>query len=76
MSTTAEIETAIERLPASEREALEARLLTRRFGLAALDEAERAELLASLDTAEAEIRAGNSHSAEELRKAVRQWAGK
>jgi hypothetical protein len=44
------IEQAIERLTAVEREALESRLLTRRFGLEALDDQERTELLASLDT--------------------------
>jgi hypothetical protein len=76
MSTTAEIETAIERLPTIEREALEVRLLTRRFGLDALDDAERAELLDSLDAAEREISIGDSHSAGELRDAVRQWAGR
>jgi hypothetical protein len=76
MSTTAEIETAIERLPAIEREALEARLLTRRFGLDALNDDERAELLESLDTADREIAAGDSHSGDDLRKAVRQWAGR
>ena len=46
MSTLAEIESAIERLPVAEREALEGRLLSRRFGLDALDAAERAALLA------------------------------
>lgn len=76
MSTTAEIETAIERLPAIEREALEVRLLTRRFGLDSLEDAARAELLDSLDTAEHEISVGDSHSAGELREAVRRWAGR
>ena len=76
MSTVAEIETALGQLPAAEREALETRLLARRFGLASLDEDERAELLASLDAAEREIDAGQGHSAAELRQAVRAWAGK
>jgi len=76
MSTAAEIEVAIEHLPAAEREALEARLLARRFGLAALIDDERATLLASLDAAEQEIDSGRSHSAHELRSAVRAWAGR
>jgi hypothetical protein len=76
MSTVAEIENAIQLLPAVEREALESRLLVRRFGLDALDENERAELLASLDEAEREIDAGRFHSAAELRQAVRSWAGR
>ena len=76
MSTLAEIENAIGLLPAAEREALESRLLSQRFGLEALDNGERAELLASLDAAEREIDAGRSHSADELRHAVRTWAGR
>ena len=52
MSTLAEIESAIEHLPVVEREALESRLLSRRFGLNALDAAEHAALIASLDAAE------------------------
>ena len=76
MSTLAEIENAIGLLPAAEREALESRLLSQRFGLEALDNGERAELLASLDAAEREIDAGISHSADELRRAVRTWAGR
>ena len=48
MSTVTEIEEAIERLPAADREALENRLITRRFGLDALDDQQRADLLASL----------------------------
>lgn len=75
MSTAAEIESAIEKLSATEREALEARWLSRRFGLDALEDAESAKLLASLDAAEQEIDEGHSHSADELRKAVREWAG-
>ena len=62
MSTTAEIEQAIERLPVVERESLENRLLSRRFGLDTLDAAERTELLASLDEAEREIDAGRASS--------------
>lgn len=76
MSTVEAIEQAIERLTAVEREALESRLLTRRFGLDALDEHERTGLLASLDQAERDIAEGRSHTADELRTAVRSWTGK
>jgi hypothetical protein len=75
MSTVPEIENAIERLPDSDREALEARLLARRFGLDALDDGERSELLESLDAAEREIDAGHFHTADELREAGRVWTG-
>ena len=53
-----QIEEAIQKLPATEREALESRLLARRFGLNALSEAERAGLTASLDEAERDIDEG------------------
>jgi hypothetical protein len=76
MSTVAEIENAIQLLPTVEREALESRLMARRFGLDALDENERTELLASLDEAEREIDEGRFHSAHDLRQAVRSWAGR
>ena len=76
MSTVAEIQNAIELLPAPDREALESRLLARRFGLDALGEDERAELLASLDAAEREMDGGQVHSGDELREAVRTWAGR
>ena len=76
MSTIAEIESAIERLPVAEREALEGRLLSRRFGLDALDAVERAALLASLDEAEREIDGGRGLSADDLRRDVRAWAGR
>jgi hypothetical protein len=75
MSTVSEIEEAIGRLPATEREALESRLFSRRFGLDALDDEQRAELTASLDEAEREIGEGRVFSADELRQAVRSWAG-
>ena len=55
-----QIEQAIERLPAAEREALESRLLARRCGLDALNEKEQAELLASLDEAERDIDEGRT----------------
>ena len=76
MSTIAEIQNAIELLPPPDREALESRLLARRFGLDALGEDERAELLASLDAAECEMDGGEFHSSDDLREAVRTWAGR
>lgn len=76
MSTPAEIEQAIERLPVAERESLENRLLSRRFGLDTMTETERAELLASLDEAERDLDEGRGLSADDLRQAVRSWAGR
>jgi hypothetical protein len=76
MSTVSEIENAIDHLPAAEREALESRLLSRRFGLDALAATERAELLTSLDEAEREIDSGHGLSGDDLRRDVRAWAGK
>jgi len=71
-----QIEEAIEGLPASDRDALESRLLARRFGLDALNEAERAELIASLDEAERDIDQGRTYNGDQLRQAVRSWLGK
>ena len=76
MSTLAEVEKAIDGLPRGEREALESRLFARRFGLDAMSADDRAQLLASLDEAEHEIDSGRGVSAEELRQAVRSWAGR
>lgn len=76
MSTVAEIEKAIDGLPTGDREALESRLLARRFGMDAMSAAERAELLASLDEAEREIDSGRGVSADELRQSVRLWVGR
>jgi len=73
MSTVEAIEQAIDRLTASERETLESRLLTRRFGLDALDDHQRTELLASLDEGERDIDEGRVHTGEELRRSVRSW---
>ena len=70
------IQQAIDKLPAAEREMLETRLLAQRFGLDAMETVERAELLASLDEAESEIDAGRGFSADDLRRAVRTWAGR
>lgn len=71
-----QIEQAIEQLPAAERDDLESRLLARRFGLDALSEAERAELVASLDEAERDIDEGRTYNGDQLRQAVRSWLGK
>ncbi len=76
MSSLVEIENAIAHLGEGEREALETRLLAHRFGLDALATEERAELFASLDEAEREIDAGHGHTADELRRDVRRWAGR
>jgi len=76
MSTVIEIEEAIGRLSEAEREALESRIFSRRFGLDALDDQQRAELFSSLDEADREIDEGHGCSPEELRKAVRSWAGR
>jgi hypothetical protein len=75
VSTVEDIEQAIERLPRAEREVLEAHLLARRFGLGSLGEEERAELLKSLEEADRDIDEGRSHTANELRQAVRSWTG-
>lgn len=71
-----QIEQAIESLSAAEREALESRLFARRFGLDALSEAERAELIGSLDEAERDIDQGRTYNGDQLRHAVRSWLGK
>jgi hypothetical protein len=71
-----QIEQAIAQLPAAEREALESRLLARRCGLDALDEAERNELIASVDQAEQDIDQGRTYNGDQLRQAVRSWLGK
>jgi hypothetical protein len=76
MMSIEQIEQAIENLPAAERDALESRLLARRCGLDALSEAERAELMASLDEAERDIDQGRTYNGDQLRHAVRSWVGK
>ena len=75
MSTVQEIEAALARLPAAEREVFESRLLARRFGLDALESEEYRKLLASLDEAEQEIDAGRGVTAESLRQKIGTWAG-
>lgn len=76
MSTLQEIEAALARSPAAEREAFESRLLARRFGLGALASDEYRDLLASLDEAEQDIDAGRGITAESLRQKIATWAGK
>jgi len=76
VSTVPEIEAAIERLPALEREAFESRIMARQCGLDALGSDEYRELLASLDEAEQEIDAGRGVSAAGLRQKLATWAGK
>ncbi len=76
MSTVQEIEAAIDGLPASEREALEARLLARRYGFDALGSDEYRDLIASLDKAEQDIDAGRTVTADELLQKVGEWAAK
>jgi hypothetical protein len=74
MTTVDEIEAAIERLSIAERELLESRLLSRRFGLDSLDAAQREELLRSLDSSERDIDQGWGLTADLLRESVRAWA--
>jgi hypothetical protein len=76
MSTLSEIESAIEHLTGSERDALESRLISRLFGVGALVPTEREALLASLDEAEREIDSGQGLSEDALRRDVRKWAGR
>ena len=76
MSTVSEIEDAIKRLSPAERDALESRLLSQRFGLDALEADERTELLASMDEADREIESGRGLSGEDLRRDIRAWLGR
>ena len=78
MSTVVEIETAIASLPAEEREALESRLLARRFGLSdAMSADERAKLLASLDEAGPRVLTpGAACPPNDFAESVRTWLGK
>ena len=71
-----EIEAAIERLPAGEREAFESRVVARRCGLDALGPDEYRDLLASLDEGEREINAGRGLTGVDLRRKLPQWAAK
>lgn len=73
MSTLAEIEQAIERLPVEDREILEARLAARKFGLDALGEEEHRELLASLEESRKE---GGRFTAGQIRAEIPSWLGR
>jgi hypothetical protein len=75
VSTVQEIEAAIGHLPANERDAFESRLLARRCGLDVIPGEEWNQVLASLDEAEADIDAGRTLSAGELRKKLATWVG-
>jgi hypothetical protein len=76
VSTVREIEAAIDRLPAAERDTFEGRLIARRCGIDALDSDEHRDLLASLDEAEREIDSGHGVTADDLRQRLAGWAGK
>lgn len=76
MSRVQEIERAIERLPETERNVLESRLVARRYGLSSLTDEEQTELLRSLDEAERDIDQGRSYRTDEMRQALRGWLGK
>lgn len=74
MSTITEIQQAIERLPSSEKSALEAWLQSKEEPI--MSEAEEAALLARLDKAGAELDAGRGVPLELVREKIRGWAGK
>ena len=74
MSTIAEIQEAIGRLPANEKSALAAWLQSQEEPI--MSEAEEAALLASLDQAAAELDAGKGIPIERVREDIRRWAGK
>jgi hypothetical protein len=76
MSSVQEIEEVIERLPKPERDALQSHILAKPSGLSAFSDVEQAELLRSLDGAERNIDEGRSHSAGDMRQALRGWLGK
>jgi len=76
VSTITEIEEAISRLALADRETLESRIFAHRFGLDALDNNLRSQLLASLDEADSQIDSGKGISANELKRNVRAWSGR
>jgi hypothetical protein len=71
-----QIEQAIERLSEPDRNALESRLLAKRYGLSALSDEEQKELLNSLDEADREIDNGQGLTPEQVRDRLREWIGK
>ena len=74
MSTITEIQEAITRLAADEKTALSAWLQSQEEPL--MSEAEEVALLASLDTAAAELDAGKGIPIARVREDIRRWATK
>jgi hypothetical protein len=74
MSTVAEIQKAIERLPQKDQAALTAWLQSREEPI--LSKEEEAALLASLDKAAADLDASRGVSIETVRERVAKWATK
>lgn len=74
MSTIAEIQDAIEKLPPQEVEALSTWLSTREE--AAMSANEEKALLASLEKAERQLASGEGVTLEKARDMVRQWVSK
>ena len=74
MSTVADIQKAIERLPQKDQAALAAWLQSREEPI--LSKREEAALLASLDKAAAELNAGQGVPIETVRERVAKWATK
>jgi hypothetical protein len=74
MSTIAEIQEAIEKLPANEKSALAVWLQSQEEPI--ISEVEEKALLARLDKAAAELDAGKGVPLAHVREKVRGWAGK
>ena len=74
MSTIAQIQEAIEKLPANEKSALAVWLQSQEEPI--ISEAEETALLARLDKASAELDAGNGVPLARVREKIRGWAGK
>jgi hypothetical protein len=73
MSTIAEIQEAIEKLPANEKSALAVSLQSQEEPI--ISEAEEKALLARLDKAAAELDVGKGVSLARVREKIRGWAG-
>jgi hypothetical protein len=74
MATIAEIQEAIEKLPANEKSALAAWLQSQEEPI--ISEAEEKALLARLDKAAAELDVGKGVPLARVREKIRGWAGK
>jgi hypothetical protein len=74
MSTIAEIQEAIEKLPANEKSAIAAWLQSQEEPI--ISEAEEKALLARLDRAAAELDSGKGVPVARVREKIRGWAGK